>query len=464
MPNLLCVAVFATALLVTSTAAAQGLPGPALARLRTAAGEVDRGQLQTALPMLHQLALEYPVNPAVNETLGLAYIGENRPTQAIPYLRQAAVLAPRAASVLANLGITELRLNQIKSGIADLRRAVHLKPDNFINTYDLAMALARNGQYAIAARYFMRARTLAPERSDVAYNLALAQYRAHEARAAERTVATIPDAANSAAAQALWGAVAETNGEYAAAARHLKTAVHLAPTQANFIALGTEFLKHWTWNAATLTFTSGIARYPDSRRLRFGLGLTQYGEGIIDAAITTFAGLSQANPKNADFATMLGRSCLEGSRAGRPECQELIQRAAQYPENTGADIYAAAILLASSPIKGQIEAARALNLARTALKRDPKSAEAHLQAGLALSDEGKWRASIPEYRFAMRLAPHGDLAVEATYHLALAYEHTGQKARALKAMRLRTRLYALRSELLKQRLRRIQMFLVTLQK
>ncbi|MGH9535761.1 MAG: tetratricopeptide repeat protein [Terriglobales bacterium] len=445
----------ALALAIPRVAAAQALPPVARAQLRRAAAAVDAGHTAAAIPQLQRLVRQFPQSPAVAETLGLAWVGDGQPAAALPWLRRAAALAPDSASALANVGITELRLGHRRRGIAALRRAVALAPDNFDNVYDLGQALASVGAFPASARYLRQAHALQPARPDVAYNLAWVEHRAGQNARAEQALASVPQLRQTAAAQSLWGAISEARGQYEAAARHLQAAVRLAPTEINYLTLGAEFLRHLTWQAARVTLQQGLVRFPRSRKLRTALAVTAYGQLDFPAAIRALGPLTQAYPRDAFLAGLLGRACLSGGLARQAPCRSLIRLATTHPANSTAAAYAAVICLRTA---GPGSAARALQLARGAIRRDPRLAQAHYAAGLALGQAGRWRASIPEFQTALRLDP-GNVSI--AYQLALAYSRTGQTALAQRAIRRRARLQADQQNALNRRLEQVRRFLVT---
>lgn len=444
-------------------APAPPLPAAARQRLRQAAAEVDAGRAAAAIAGLRQLAREYPRSAAVAETLGLAFIQQQQLATALPRLRLAVSLAPNSPAMLANLGITELRLGDLRQGIRRLRQAVALEPrgdpGNFDNIYDLGQALAEASNYPEAASWLARAHALRPGRPDVAYNWALAAHRAHRNAAAAQALGSVSALAQSAQAQALWGTVAEAQGQYENAARHFQAAVRLAPTAANFLALGVEFLRHLTWNAARLTFQRGLRRYPHDRRLRTALGITDFGQSDFSGAVETFGALSAAHPLDPYLAAMLGRSCLQGGMARQAPCQALIAQAAAHPSNPAAAAYAAVIALngGSSPAA----AARALRLARRAVRDDPRLAEAQFAVGLALGRAGHWRQSIPSFQAALRRDP-GDAT--AIFQLALAYQRTGQTALAQDMLRRHAQLAADQRRVTNRRLAHVRQFVTQIGK
>lgn len=439
--------------------ASSGPPLPAAARhsLRQAAAAVDAGQAVAATPELRKLAGQYPHSPAVAETLGLALVQQQRLAAALPFLRRAAQLAPRSAAVLANLGITELRLGHRRAGLVALRKAVSLDPDNFENIYDLGQALASSRQYRSAAELLAQAHALRPNRPGVAYDWAWAEHGAGQNAMAAAALASVPALAQSAQAQSLWGVVAEARGHYQAAARHLQAAVSLAPTEANYLALGLEFLRHLTWKAARLTFQDGLRRYPQSRSLRTGLGMTEFGQSDFAAAAQTFSRLTAADPVSAFSAAMLGRSCLQGGITAEAPCQQLPAQAAAHPGNATASAYAAIIVLRSS--SGAAPVAAALRLARQSIERNSRLAEAHFAGGLALARLGHWRQSIPQFQAAIRLDP-GDAT--AVYQLALAYQRTGQTALARQYLRRHAQMAADQRRATNRRLARIRQFVTAI--
>ncbi len=290
------------------------------------------------------------------------------------------------------------------------------------------------------------------------YNAALALFDAGEPAQAEPLLARMPGIGQSAEAQSLYGDIEEGLKHYQEAVKHYQSAVQLAPTEPDLYLLGTEFLRHWTFDAAQTEFEAGVRVFPRSQRMRMGLGVAYYGAGKYDQAIPVFADLLAEYPENPMYAELLGRTCTVLTEGEQPRCAGLIEYALHHPKDAILATYAATAILHQPADDTRLQQAR--QLLQSAMRSDPRLPEAHYGMGLLLQTQSQWPQSIPELETAIRLRPQ---YASAHYRLALALSHVGKRERAQTEIRLEQKYNQQEHAMVDARLRQVTAFLVTMQ-
>jgi tetratricopeptide (TPR) repeat protein len=423
-----------------------------------AEADLDAGNAAAAEPLLSALHARHPDNYEINESLGLLYASAGRLTLAAPLLSAAARAEPNSDVAHANLGTAYLKLGRAADAARELTTAARLNPANAGTQQALGQAWMLEKQPARAAEAFQAALAQNGDDPALLYNTALALYDCGKAGEAEPLLARMPDVDSSAEAQSLYGDVDEQLGHYEDAGRHYAAAVRLNPTEANLYVLGIEFLRHWTFDPAAKEFEAGVRVFPQSQRMRLGLGVALYGAGKYDEAIPVFADLLSENPANTMYAELLGRTCTVLTEGEQPKCAALTAYAEQHPNDAVLATYAATSILHQPADSGQLDIAR--HLLETAIHANPSLPEAHYGMGLLLQTESEWPQSIPELQAAIRLRP--DYA-SAHYRLAMALSHTGQHDQARAEIALQQKYNREEQAGVDARLKQVTTFLVNMQ-
>lgn len=414
----------------------------------------DAGQYAEARSVLQPLASRYPKDFAVQEALGLACAETGESGTALPFLRAAAALEPRNGEAQANLGAALLQLQQAPEAVRMLTLAARLEPRNPGVAADLGHALFLNHEPREAAHALHIANQLQPGNAALLYDEAVALDASQQSAAALEVLAAVPPADRSAPVESLWGDVAEHAGRFQAAAAHMETAVHLAPTEPNVYALTVELLRHWTWQPAKAMADYGIERFPDSRRLRFARGVALYGNTNFEQAAAVFGALLREHPDDATYGDLLGRSCASLGGAGSPDCGALVAFAQAHPANARVAVYAAISLLHKPDNGADLPTAEAL--LRQSLASDPKHADAWYEMGVLQQQRQQWEASAASLRKAVALEP---ALAEAHYRLSRAYAHTNQPEAANAELALQKRYAQQEKETADAQLKGVTVFL-----
>lgn len=419
---------------------------------------LNDGDRATAEPLLRSLHVRHPGNFEINESLGLLYAGNDNMNAATPLLRAAANESPDSDVAHANLGTALLKSGHTEEAARELSLAARLNPSNASTEEALGQAWMLLKKPAKAAVAFEAALPQDGSNPTLLYNEALALFDSGKAAEAEPLLGRMPGADESADAQSLDGDIEEHLGHYEEAVKHYQAAVQLAPTEPNLYVLGTEFLRHWTFSAAQTEFEAGVRVFPQSQRMRMGLGVAYYGAGRYDQAIPVFADLLAEYPANPMYAELLGRTCTVLTEGKQPRCAGLIAYSLHHPKDAILATYAATAILHQPANDSQLQQAR--HLLQNAMRTDPRLPEAHYGMGLLLQTESQWRQSIPELETAIRLRP---TYASAHYRLALALSHTGERDGAQTEIRLELKYNQQEHAMVEARLRQVTTFLVNMQ-
>ena len=392
------------------------------AALQQALTAIDAGHPEQAEPVLHRLAERYPSNDQISEALGLIYAEQGEMTRALPYLQRASEIAPNSALDHANLGTAFLKLGRTHEAESQLAAAARLDPQNPQTLSALGQARMLLNNPAGAARAFSQAAARVSPSPDLLYNWALALSRTGQTAAAANVLERIPADQVSGESESLAGDVDEKLGNSLAAIKHFQRAAEIDPSEANLYALTVEFLRHWTWDAATTNAAYALQKYPASTRLQLALGVALYGGKRFPDAAKVFDGLLQNEPGNTMYADMLGRTCGEIA-GGNRNCDTLVTFSNQHPGNSSAAFYAARQILGRPHSSADLDEAE--KLLRRATATDPTSADAWYQYGLLEAERKQWPQCAGMFEKATTLRP--DFA-SAHYQLALADSHLGRES------------------------------------
>jgi len=415
----------------------------------------DKGDLVRAESLLLDLHKKQPGIFAVDESLGLLYVAGEKFAQALPLLEAAARESDRSDVAHANLGAAYFKLHRNLDALHEFERAAQLNGKNAATQQALGQLWMEANQPERAAEAFGAALEQLPGDSNLLLNRAQALVAAGQCGQAKEILDKLPGAEQSAAAQSLLGDIDEKSGAYQQAAQHYGRAVELDPSEADVWMLGQEFLRHWTFDAAIREFEAAAPRFPQSARMRLGLGAAYFGYGTYDKAIPVFADLLDADPGNNLYAELLGMSCTAVMQETQPRCTILLTYGQSHSGDAKVSTYAATMLLQGAATEERLRLAR--KLLESALTADPKLADAQYEMGVLKQNQSDWRGSISNLEAAVALKP--DFA-KAHYRLALAYWRSGRKEESQAEMELQQRYAKQQQDDLNQRLRQVTTFLV----
>ena len=419
----------------------------------------DRGDMEKAESLLRSLHSQHPGIFAVDESLGLLYVKQGRFNEAIPLLKTAAGEQSDSDTAHANLGAAYFQMKRNKEALAEFQVAARLNPKNAATQESLGRLLMEEHRPAQAADAFAAALALNPEKYDLVLDRAQALEDAGRWDEAVATLSMMAGVEQSAPAQSLLGDAEEKLGAYQKAAEHYARAADLDPSEANVWAVGVEFLRHWTFEAAITEFEAGTQKFPASTRMKLGLGAAYFGGARYAPAIPVFAELLKSDPDNALYAEMLGMACGAVTESTKEGCKGLLAYAQAHPRDAKASTFAASMLLTETETSERTEMAG--KLLHNAVAAAPKFAEARYQLGVLKQNQGDWAGSVSDLETAIALKP--DFS-QAHYRLALAYWRVGRKQQGQAEMELQKKYSQQEKQDTTNRLRQITTFIVDVQK
>ena len=413
----------------------------------------DRGDLESAEIILLRLHKAHPWTFAVDESLGLLLASRGDGSGALPLLEAGVREQPASDLAHANLGAAFYRLHQTQSAIEEFERAVRINPDNVSSQQSLGRLWMDDHRPDRAANAFLAAVRTKPEDPDLKLDCVTALLQANRVNDAQKILSSFVNVDRSARAQSLLGELYEKKGSFQSAARCFARAAELEPSEENAWQLGYEYLRHWTFDAAVTEFEAASAKFPDSKRLRLGMGTALYGAAHYGRAIPVFADLLESEPDNVLYAELLGMSCDAPMPAAAPRCTTLVAYAQTHPGDAKAATYAASWLMKDQDNGEKVDLAQKMLV--QALAANPNLPGAQFQMGMIKQDRKDWKASIPFLERAVKLKP--DYA-QAHYRLALAYWRTGRKLDGEAQMRLQKKFARHEQQDLDRRLQQITTF------
>ena len=416
----------------------------------------DSGNRREAEAPLIDLAHRNPKSFDVAEALGLLYAESGEFTSAIPLLEKACALQGSSALALANLGAAYLKAGRDSDAVPVLDRSLARDPRNAQTLTSLGIALSQTGHPRQAASAFAKAAVENPRDPSLLYNWALALFNSGQTAQSAEVLSRVSDKDSSAQTQSLLGDIEEKQGHYEEAVAHLRAAANLDSSESNLYALGIEFLRHWTFDAAIKIFQFGIERYPSSSRLLLGLGIARYSMNDVAVAAPIFSKLLAADPDSTLYAELLGHSCSLMADASEG-CDQLEGFADRHPSNATIATYAAASILHRPSTSENVSAAR--RLLDRAIAEQPTLAEPYYQMGLLEQYQSRWPESISPLERAIALKPS---LSKAHYHLALAYSHAGARDKAHEEIALQKQYSQQEKDDLNAKFKEVTTFMVTM--
>ena len=428
-------------------------------KFQEAVSAQESGNFAQAEKILRSMRAQNPGIFAIDESLGLALVAQEKYSEALPFLEAAVKEQADSDAAHANLGAALFRLKQNKEAQAEFEIAAKLNSSNAATQESLGRLWMETKQPAKAADAFAAAIRLDATKTELLLDEAEALKEAGQLEQAAEAAKQFPGAEQSAQAQELLGEIAEKRGAYKDAALYLQHAAELDPSEANVWTLSVEFLKHWTFDGAITELEAAVVRFPQSKRMRLGLGAAYFGDGKYTKAVPVFADLLETDQNNKLYAELLGISCTVVMQETRPRCAELLHYADSHPDDALAATYAATTIIDSQSTDAQQAAAR--RWLTNAIHANPKLADAHLQLAMLDQNQAMWEESIPELQAALRLKPN---LAKAHYRLSLALWRTGRKAEAATEMDLQKKYHQQEQDDLDKRLRQITTFVVDVRK
>jgi tetratricopeptide (TPR) repeat protein len=322
----------------------------------------------------------------------------------------------------------------LPAAAADIERrlldAARQAPGSFQAQHALGEFYLQAGRLAAAIPHLERARAIDPAHPANGYDLALAYLETGALDAAREQTRRMIAVKETGELLNLLGDVEARAGDFVAAAVGYQRAAHLQPTEDHLFDWGDNLLRLRAYDDAADVFTASLRRHPMSSRLHVGLGIAQYSRGRHEDAVLSFgraADLAPADPRPHVFlGEMYG---VAPAQAG--EITRRLERFVGLKPRDADGQYYFAMSLWRGAASGDADLARVEALLRTAAALDRTHAKAHLQLGILLSEQRRWREAIVPLRACVELEP---ALAQAHFRLSQAYRRTGQDALADQAL------------------------------
>ncbi len=342
-------------------------------------------------------------------------------------LRAALSAAPTSFEANHRLGEFYLHAGKYRESIPLLETAAKIDPANYNNAYDLVLALQGAGEFS-------------------------------QARDRLRNLPAHPDSAD---LHRLSGDLDEQLGDPLAAVHEYEQAVRLDPSEQNYFAWGSELLLHRAVWQAQEVFKKGAEAYPKSARMLAALGAALFAGALYDQAASQLCAASDLNPADPGPYLFLGKIQIAAPEPLPCVEPKLARFAREQPESALANyFYAMAIWKRQGRPPDPRDLQQVEKLLTTAVTVDNKCSDAYLQLGILNYSQRDFEKAIGLYKQAIAVNPQSG---EAHYRLGVAYDRTGEPAKAREEFQLHDEIEKQQAAAVERQRREVKQFLVVLQ-
>jgi tetratricopeptide (TPR) repeat protein len=370
--------------------------------------------------------------------------------------REALTLKPEAEHDSA----TPATPNSIESDKAEgrLRAALASDPRSFAANHQLGEFYVRAARYQESIPLLSAAYEINPSDHGNEYDLAQALKEVGDFQRAREHIQKLLAVRDSADYHRLAGELDEKLADPLAAVHELEQAVHLDPSEENYFAWGSELLLHRAVWQAEQVFRKGAEAYPKSARMLTALGTALFASARYDEAAARLCQASDLNPSNSEPYIFMGK--IEIAAPDTLACveQKLARFAQDQPGNSLANYFYAMAVWRRPQQSADPQALQQVETLLTkAVTIDNKCADGYLQLGILRSSQRKYDDAIGLYEKAIEANPQ---LAEAHYRLGVAYDRTGEKARAKEEFALHDEIEKRQAAAIEEQRREVKQFQV----
>jgi len=344
-----------------------------------------------------------------------------------------------------------------KQSEAELRAALARAPGSFDANRRLGEFYLQAGQYKDAVPLLQTAYRIDPANRDNEYSLALASKQAGDSAPAREHVRHLLAQMQSADLHRLAGEVEEQLGDPLAAVHEFEQAVRMEPSEQNYFEWGSELLLHRAVWQAQEVFGKGAEAYPKSARMLTALGTAFFSSALYDQAALRLCDASDLNPADPEPYLFLGK--IEMSSPDPLTCVQpkLARFLHEQPDNAQANyLYAKSTLKHRQP--GDEQAVQqAESLLKKAVALDAQCAEAYFELGVLAFSRRDYPKAIGFFNQSLEANPQ---LAEAHYRLGMAYDRTGEAAKAKQEFQLHDEIRKQQAAKVDRERREVKQFLV----
>lgn len=292
-----------------------------------------------------------------------------------------------------------------------------------------ASALLRQGKVTEAVPILERAFRLNPADYPNGYDLALAYLKINRLDDARRQAKLLGDKAE---VDSLLGDIEQAAGRLEDALRYFRRAAERDPSETNLLTLGNFLVSHGKAADAVKIYRWGIERHSASSPLRVGLAVALHSLSEYDQAVQTLCDAVDLNPRDTRPLEFLGKMHDVSPQLAAQVSTRLKGFVDRYPRNPFAHLYYGISLWKLEQYQsGSADLDSAEQHLATAVKLDPKLAEAQLQLGLLYDVRKKYASAAKSLESAVRLDPQSE---KALYRLGQVYLRLGRDEDARRVM------------------------------
>lgn len=383
----------------------------------------------------------YPDGSELNGLPERVYSAHDRYPEAAPCLKRLEWSKPALPQSHAILLATLNPFQTSSEAERKLRSAAEQAPKDFNANRNLGEFYLSQGRLRDAIPYLERAQKSNPGSYENGYNLSLAYLQVGNYPAASRQIEALLKIRETAELHSLLGEVEDKAGNPAKAAQEYSRAAQMNPSEDNLINLGIEFARYHALDLAEKVFVGAAERYPRSARIQVGLGYTYYLLQDYDRARITFIHAAEIAPSNGNVYLVMAKAynSVPLAKMRGDGITELMRKWVRIkPNDPRASYYCAISLRKEAHDSGRkTDPAEIESLLQTAVRLDPKMADAYLQLGILRYEAHRYTEAIRMYEQAIKLQP--DLG-EAHYRLSEVLARAGEKSRARQESDLYARL------------------------
>ena len=342
-----------------------------------------------------------------------------------------------------------------KESESRLRAALASDPSNFDVNHRLGKLYLRAGRYPEAIALLESAYRIDPANDGNQYDLVLAYEGGGDLSRARGRIRELLANQQNADLHRLAGELDEKLGDPLSAVHEYEQAVKLNPTEQNYFDWGSELLLHRAVWQAQEVFHKGADAYPKSARMQMALGTALFAGARYDEAALRLCDASDLDPADPNPYIFMGKiqmaapnplACVE------PKLARFVQ---QQPRSSIANYLYAMSILKHPPDKKTVQQAEAL--LTKAVSIDTKCSEAYLQLGIISASQQYFDKAIGFYTKAIDANPQ---LADAHYRLGVAYDRTGQPAKAKQEFQLHDQIKQQQAEAIERQRREVKQFLV----
>lgn len=290
------------------------------------------------------------------------------------------------------------------------------------------------------------------DKADGEYDQAVALNSAGDFAAAQRHIKQALALKDAGDFHRLAGELEEKLGNPLAAVQEDQRATQLDASEENYFAWGSELLLHRAiWQAAEV-FANGAKAYPASVRLHTAWGAALFAGARYEDAAQKICEASDLDPSAREPYLFAGQISLASPSLAGCVPQKLERFLALRPRDAEANYFFAMYLLKHRPTAGpdQIQ-----TLLLKAVAMDPKYSDAYLQLGILSATRKNYTGAIAFYKQALEADPQKG---EAHYRLGIAYDRTGDPAKARAEYQLHDQIDAANAAMVEQQRREVKQF------